>query len=62
MAINFTEKGVTFLCRILTWGSHFYVEKWPPVYYSTGSFFYNLQGENLPKGHELYGKGSNFSL
>jgi hypothetical protein len=27
MAINFTEKGVTFLCRILTWGSHFYVEK-----------------------------------
>jgi hypothetical protein len=28
-AIIFTEKGVTFLCRILTGGSHFYVEKLP---------------------------------
>jgi hypothetical protein len=26
-AINSTEKGVTFLRRILTGGSHFYVEK-----------------------------------
>jgi hypothetical protein len=43
-AINFTEKG-TFLCRIVTGGSNFYVEKMTPRHYSTGSFFYNLHGE-----------------
>jgi hypothetical protein len=31
-----TEKGVTFLRRILSGESHFYVEKWPENQYSTG--------------------------
>jgi hypothetical protein len=35
-AMNSTEKGVTFLRRILSGGSHFYVEKWPRGQYSTG--------------------------
>jgi hypothetical protein len=34
--MNSTEKGVTFLRRILTGGSHFYVEKLPRGQYSTG--------------------------
>jgi hypothetical protein len=36
-AINFMEKGVTFLCRMLNVGAYFYVEKWPP-----GSLFYGI--------------------
>jgi hypothetical protein len=60
-AINSTEKGVTFLCRILTGVSHFYVEKLPLGQYSTGSFFYNLHGEKLPQGRKFYGKASHFS-
>jgi hypothetical protein len=77
--------GVKFLRRILTPGSLFYwviflqytqrkatpVEYWPGVtflhrkmtlgHYSTGTFFYNLQGEKWPQDHEFYGKGSHFS-
>jgi hypothetical protein len=34
--MNSTEKGVTFLRRILMGGSHFYVEKLPRGQYSTG--------------------------
>jgi hypothetical protein len=34
--MNSTEKGVIFLRRILTLGSHFYVEKLPRGQYSTG--------------------------
>jgi hypothetical protein len=50
-AMNFMEKGITFLCRILT---IFLRRKITPGHYSRGSFFYNLHGEKWPQGYEFW--------
>jgi hypothetical protein len=52
--MNSTEKGVTFLRRILTGGSHFYVEKWPRGQFSTGVTSLRYTGiiTRLDPGHE----------
>jgi hypothetical protein len=43
-AINSTKKGVVFQRRILTEGSHLYVEKWLPSQYSTGATSFHYTG------------------
>jgi hypothetical protein len=46
--MNSTEKGVTFLRRIFTGGSHFYVEKWPRGQFSTGATSLRYTGGKTP--------------
>jgi hypothetical protein len=51
--MNSTEKGVTFLRRILTGGSHFYVEKLPRGQYSMGVTSLRYTGMSRARTHDL---------
>ena len=59
-AINFMEKGVTFLRKILTGGSNFYVEKWPPVIILRGHFSTTYTEKNDPRAMNSTEKGVTF--
>jgi hypothetical protein len=59
-AIVFTEKGVTFLRRLLTGRSNFYVEKWPPVIILRGHFSTTYTEKNGPKAMNSTEKGLTF--
>jgi hypothetical protein len=60
--MNSTEKGVTFLRRILTGGSNFYVEKWPRGRFSTGVTSLRYTGNGNVSMSERFLILANFSI